>query len=109
SRTSDHVTLGSIMEISTLLLKLIKHDHERTEQQNKKLHRHFHHSVEKQSQATLLQRTPRQITLHLRLIRPEIGKREKEAANQARPKSVALVRLKRKMDRLQFSKFAGHG
>jgi hypothetical protein len=32
----------------------------------------------------------REITLHLRLIGPEVGEREEEAAEEARPEVVAL-------------------
>src|SRR5207237_8352173 len=97
------------IEINRRLLELTKHEHKSTEQQNGKLHRHLHHSVEKQSQTTLLQRTPCEIALHLRLIRSEIGKREKEAANQSRPESVTFVGVRRKLDRLQYSQLVGHG
>src|SRR6266446_1332200 len=107
--TFDRAFVGRLIEIDRRLLELIKHKHKRTQQQNEKLHRHLHRGVEEQSQTTLLQGTSCEVTLHLRLIRTEIGKREKEAANQARPESVAFVGVKRKIDRLQFAHLAGHG
>src|SRR5438034_4770581 len=107
--TLDRAFVGRQIEINRRLLELIKHKHKRTEQKNGKLHRHLHHGVEKQPQTPLLQRTPCEIALHLRLIRSEIGKREKKAANQTRPESITFVRVKRKIDRLQFAHLAGHG
>jgi hypothetical protein len=41
------------------------------------------------------------------LVSSEIRKREEKAADQARPKRVALVRVDREIDRLEFSHFTG--
>ena len=53
------------------------------------------------------ERTAGEIALHLRLIGPEIGEREKESAEQARPKSVAPLRIEREIDRVEFPHFPG--
>ena len=95
-----------LIEINGRFFELIKHEDDRTEQQNEKLHWHFHSGIEKQPETTLFERASREISLHLRLIRPEIGKREKKTANQARPECVALVGINRKIDRLKFAHFA---
>ena len=47
--------------------------------------------VEKQADTTRAQRTAGEITLHLRLVGAEVGKREKEAAENAGPERVTLV------------------
>src|SRR6266516_4529835 len=105
--TLHRTLVRRLIEINGRFFELIKHENNRTKQQNEKLHWHFHRGVEEQSETTLFERASREISLHLRLIRSEIGKREKKTANQARPKRVALVRIDREIDRLQFTHFAG--
>ncbi|KAF5408844.1 MAG: hypothetical protein Udaeo2_10100 [Candidatus Udaeobacter sp.] len=70
------------------------------------MHRDLHHSIEQQSETALFERAAREISLHLGLVRSEIGKREKKAANQAGPERVTLMRIYREIDRLQFAYFA---
>src|SRR5580765_449160 len=65
--TLHRTFVGRLIEINRRLLELIKHEHKRTKQQNEKLHWHLHRSVEEQSQTTLLERTPCEVTLYLRL------------------------------------------
>src|SRR5262249_35560758 len=98
--------IGRLVEINRWLFELIKHENNRAEQQNEKLHRHLDDRVEKQSETTLFERAACEISLHLRLICSEIRQREKKAANQARPESVTLMRIDRETDRLQFVHFA---
>src|SRR5262249_31989723 len=95
-----------LVEINGWLFELIKHENNRAEQQNAKLHRHLDDRVEKQSETTFFERAACEISLHLRLVGSEVGQREKKTANQARPKSITLVRIDRETDCLQFAHFA---
>src|SRR4029453_4016465 len=102
----DRTLVRWLIEINRRLFELIKHENNRAKQENEKLQRHFHRGVEEQSETTLFERAPCEISLYLRLIRSEIGKREKKAADQPRPECIALVRIDREIDRLQFAHFA---
>src|SRR4030095_4116837 len=104
--TLHRTLVRRLIEINGGFFELIKHENNRTKQQNEKLHWHFHRGVKEQSETTLFKRASREISLHLRLIRPEIGKREKKAANQARPERIAFVGIDRKIDSLKSAHFA---
>src|ERR671925_582955 len=95
-----------LIEINRRLFELIKHENNRAEQQDEKLHRHFYYCVEKQSETTLFKRAARKISLYLGLVRSEIRQRQKKSADQARPERISLVRIEREIDAFQFAHFA---
>ena len=98
--------VGGSIKISGRLLKLIEHEDHRAEQKNEELHWHFHDRVEEKAEAARLDRVARQVALNLGLIRPEVGESEEKSSDDAGPKSIALVRIDREIDRLQFSQFS---
>jgi hypothetical protein len=67
--------VGRLIEINRWFFELIKHENNRAEQQNEKLHRHFDRGGEEQAQTALFERAPRKISLNLRLVCSEIRKR----------------------------------
>ena len=88
---------------------MIEEKNHRAEEEDEKLHRHFHDRVEEQTDPARAQRTAGEITLHLRLVGAEIRERKKEAAENPRPDSVAPGWVEGKIDRLEFSHFARDG
>src|ERR1700732_5250206 len=101
----NRALIRRLIEKHRRLFELIEEKNHRTEQQDEKLHGHFHDRVEKQTDPARAQRTAGEITLHLRLIGAKIRERKKETAEDARPECVAPGRIDRKIDGLKFSHF----
>src|SRR4029077_3186175 len=95
-----------LIEVDRRFFELVKHEDNRAEQQNEKLHRDFHRGVEEQTEPTLFERASREVSLDLRLVSSEIRQREKKTSDQARPKGIPPVRVDRETDGLQFAHLA---
>ncbi len=72
-------------------MKLIKNENNHTHEENQELHRDLDQRVEEQPQPALRQRRAREISLHLRLIGPEVGKCDKKPTGKSRPERVTGV------------------
>jgi hypothetical protein len=70
------------------------------DQQDEELHGNLEQSIEQQAQATVADRTSRQVSLNLRLIGAEVGHRQEETAGEARPEGVAVVEVEGEIDRV---------
>ena len=79
------------VEVNRRLRELLKNEHHNPNEQNQKLHRHFYHAVEQQTQTAFGHGFARQITLHLRLVGAEITQKQECAAEHTRPKIVAVL------------------
>ena len=97
--------VGGLIEKDRRPFELEENENHHPGEENEELHRQFEHGIEEQPEAAGGERTAGEIALHLRLVGPEIGEREKEAAEQTRPKSVAMMKIEREIDRVSFPIF----
>ncbi len=95
-----------LVEVQRRRLELVKHEHQRTQQQDRELHRDLQHRVEHQSEAALAQRIPCEVSLHLALIGTEIRERQEEPAKDAGPDRVALVEVEREVNGFELAEAA---
>src|ERR1700686_2850299 len=105
----NRALISRLIEKHGGLFELIEKKNHRAEEEDEKLHRHFHDRVEEQTDPARAQRTAGEITLHLRLVGAEIREREEEPAENPRPDSVAPGGIEGKIDRLEFSHFPRNG
>ena len=89
--------------------ELKKHKYHHSNKQDKELHRHFCQTVEQKCKTALRDRFAGQITLNLRLIRSEIGKCNKHAADKSGPYIIPVVKIEREVDSVQLSHYRGYG
>ena len=87
----DRALISRLIEKDRRLLELIEEKDHHAEEQDEKLHRHFHDGVEEQADAAGAQRTAREIALHLRLIGAEIGEREEKIRPECRTRRCSAV------------------
>ena len=88
------------------MLELIKYKKQNAKEQNEELHRNLADRIKHQAETAFAHRRTRDVTLHLRLIGPEIGKHQKRASHQAGPKCVTFMHIRRKTHRLKLMKSA---
>ena len=88
--------VSGLVEKDRRLFELEENENHHPGEEDEELHRQLEHGIEKETEAAAGERTAGEIALDLRLVGPEIGEREKESAEQARPKSVALLRDRRR-------------
>src|SRR4029450_10853310 len=74
-----------LVEEHRRLRELIEDEQERAEQEDQELHRNLQQGVEDQPEAAFAYGGSADVALHLRLVGPEIRKREEESAEQTRP------------------------
>src|SRR4051812_26623439 len=87
----EAVPFHLIEEHWSVRLELEKDEQQRSDDDDEKLHGDFHHRVEHQSKPPFANAGAAKVSLHLRLIRSEIGEREKKSAEEAGPKCVAFI------------------
>src|SRR5439155_18612704 len=96
----DCSVIGWAIEINRRLFELVEQENHCSQQQNEKLHRHFHNCIEKKTESAGGYRPVGEIPLNLRLVGAEIRECQKKSAKDSRPKRVAPIRVQREIDRL---------
>src|SRR5256714_7152993 len=103
----NRALVAGLIEKDRRLFELVEKKDHRAQKQNEKLHRHFHEGIEEQTDPGSAERISGEIALDLRLVGPEIGEGEEKSAEDTGPKRIALRRIHRNIDGLQFSHPAG--
>ena len=80
SRALRRPLVGRLVKKHRRLLELEEDEHHHPGQQDEELHRDFQDRVKEQAEPAAGERAAGEIALDLRLIGPEVGKREKETA-----------------------------
>ena len=83
-------------------VELVEHKNHNAHQQNKKLHRYLQQPVHDQAHLALLYASSGEVALHLALVGPEIGEGQKTAANDTAPESIAVFKIKGKIQNIHF-------
>ena len=73
---------------------MVEDEDHHADQEHEKLHGNLEQPVEEQPHAAFGDGSGGQVTLHLRLVGPEVGHRQKEPTQKTGPKGVAPARIR---------------